>query len=156
MASDPVLLDTMAMLGLKGRVEAAIDLMPLIRSGLPSTALERMARHLDLSAVATIESLGLAKRTIARRLHEHKPLSTEESERVVRRARVFAEAKHVLDSEAKARLWLQKPNRWERAGDDKKIRIQMAFEDGKPIRLCGGQTRAYVEWGGHQRLRDTP
>jgi putative toxin-antitoxin system antitoxin component (TIGR02293 family) len=111
MASDPVLLDTMAMLGLKGRVEAAIDLMPLIRSGLPSTALERMARHLDLSAVATIESLGLAKRTIARRLHEHKPLSTEESERVVRLARVFAEAKHVLGSEAKARLWLQKPNR---------------------------------------------
>jgi putative toxin-antitoxin system antitoxin component (TIGR02293 family) len=111
MASDPVLLDTMAMLGLKARVEAPMDLMPLIRRGLPSAALERMARHLDLSAVATIESLGLAKRTIARRLHEHKPLSTEESERVVRLARVFAEAKHVLGDEAKARRWLQKPNR---------------------------------------------
>jgi putative toxin-antitoxin system antitoxin component (TIGR02293 family) len=85
--------------------------MPLIRSGLPSTALERMARQLDLSAVATIESLGLAKRTIARRLHEHKPLSAEESERVVRLARVFAEAKHVLGEEAKARRWLQKPSR---------------------------------------------
>lgn len=101
----------MAMLGLKARVEAPMDLMPLIRRGLPSAALERMARHLDLSAVATIESLGLAKRTIARRLHEHKPLSTEESERVVRLARVFAEAKHVLGDEAKARRWLQKPNR---------------------------------------------
>jgi putative toxin-antitoxin system antitoxin component (TIGR02293 family) len=111
MASDPVLKDTMAMLGLRGGVEATIELMPLIRRGLPSTSLERLARHLDLSAVATIESLGLAKRTIARRLHEHKPLSTEESERVVRLARVFAEAKHVLGDEAKARRWLHKPNR---------------------------------------------
>jgi putative toxin-antitoxin system antitoxin component (TIGR02293 family) len=111
MAADPVLQDTMAMLGLKGRVDAAIDLRPFIRSGLPSAALERMARHLDLSAVATIESLGLAKRTIARRLHEHKPLSSEESERVVRLARVFAEAKHVLGEEAKARRWMQKPSR---------------------------------------------
>ncbi len=111
MASDPVLKDTMAMLGLKGSLEGAIGLMPLIRSGLPSAALERMARHLDLSAVATIESLGLAKRTIARRLHEHKPLSTEESERVVRLARVFAEAEHVLGEEAEARRWMRKPNR---------------------------------------------
>ena len=110
-SGDPVLNDTMAMLGLKGSVQAAIELMPLIRRGLPSAALERMARHLDLSAVATIESLGLAKRTIARRLHEHKPLSAEESERVVRLARVFAEAKHVLGEEAKARRWIQKPSR---------------------------------------------
>jgi putative toxin-antitoxin system antitoxin component (TIGR02293 family) len=49
--------------------------------------------------------------SVQRVLDEHKPLSTEESERVVRLARVFAEAKHVLGSEAKARLWLQKPNR---------------------------------------------
>jgi putative toxin-antitoxin system antitoxin component (TIGR02293 family) len=111
MASDPVLKDTLAMLGLKGSVQAAIELMPLIRGGLPSAALERMARQLDLSAIATIESLGLAKRTIARRLHEHKPLSAAESERVVRLARVFAEAKHVLGEERKARRWLQKPSR---------------------------------------------
>ena len=99
------------MLGLKRRIEAPIELMTVIRRGLPSSVLGRMAEHLDLSTMATIESLGLAKRTIGRRLQEHAPLSTEQSERVVRLARVFAQAKHVLGDEAKARRWMKKPSR---------------------------------------------
>jgi putative toxin-antitoxin system antitoxin component (TIGR02293 family) len=66
---------------------------------------------MDLSAIATIESLGLAKRTIARRLQERQALTSEESERVVRLARVLAQATNILGSVEKARRWLQKPNR---------------------------------------------
>ena len=99
------------MLGLKGSVQAAIELMPLIRSGLSRPPRSKGWRGIWTCPRSPIESLGLTKRPIARRLHAHKPLSAEESERMVRLARVFAEAKHVLGEEAKARRWLQKPSR---------------------------------------------
>jgi len=64
-----------------------------------------------MSTQATAESLGLAHRTIARRLQERQLLDPEESERVVRLARVLAEASDVLGDLEKARRWLLKRNR---------------------------------------------
>jgi putative toxin-antitoxin system antitoxin component (TIGR02293 family) len=106
-----VLKETLAILGLKQAVDSPLDLMPVIRRGLPSSSLESVSRSMDLSAVATIESLGLAKRTIARRIQEKQALTAEESERVVRLARVLAQATEVLGTREKARRWLQKSNR---------------------------------------------
>jgi len=108
---DAVLGETIAILGLRTSVTSRLGLMPVIRKGLPSSALESVAKRMDLSAVATVESLGLAKRTIARRLQERQALTAEESERVVRLARVLAEAMQVLGSIEKARRWMQRPSR---------------------------------------------
>jgi putative toxin-antitoxin system antitoxin component (TIGR02293 family) len=107
--ADTVLLETTRMLGLK-RVRTQLDLMPLIRDGLPFTSLERVSKYLEISPLVMVASLGLAKRTVSRRAQEKK-LSPSESERVVRLSRVLAEAKHVLGSEEKARRWALKPSR---------------------------------------------
>jgi putative toxin-antitoxin system antitoxin component (TIGR02293 family) len=108
--AETVLHDTLKLLGLK-QAMSTFDLMPVIRKGLPFTALERMSRRLAITSLAMVESLGLAKRTVARRVHEKKPLSPAESERLVRLARVFAQARHVLGSDDKARRWIFKPSR---------------------------------------------
>src|SRR5579859_5020248 len=102
--------NTAEMLALKS-VTSTLDLMPVIRKGLPSSALKAVSKRLEMTPQATGESLGFAKRTIARRLKERSTLSSEETERVVRLARTLAYATEVLNSEEKARRWLQKPNR---------------------------------------------
>jgi len=97
------------MLGLKG-VKTQLDLLPLIRRGLPYTSLERLSRHMELTPLAMGSELGIAKRTVTRRANE-KRLSSSESERLVRLTRVLAEAKRVFGSEEKARRWIRKPSR---------------------------------------------
>jgi putative toxin-antitoxin system antitoxin component (TIGR02293 family) len=105
-----VLKDTVEMLALKS-VNNTLDLMPVIRKGLPSSALKAVSKRLEMTPQATGESLGIAKRTLARRLKDREVLSTEESERVVRLARILAYAFEVFGNPEKARRWLQKPNR---------------------------------------------
>jgi putative toxin-antitoxin system antitoxin component (TIGR02293 family) len=112
--ADSVLQETMAILGLKHGLKSALstlDLMPFIRKGLPFRSLERVSKRLAISSLVMVESLGLARRTVARRVQDKKPLSPTESERLVRLTRVFAAAKQVLGSDDKARRWIFKPNR---------------------------------------------
>jgi putative toxin-antitoxin system antitoxin component (TIGR02293 family) len=108
--ADSVLQETMAILGLK-RAMSTLDLMPVIRKGLPFTALERVSKRLEITSLMMVVALGLAKRTVARRVQGKKPLSPVESERLVRLTRVFAQAKQVLGSDDKARRWIFKPSR---------------------------------------------
>lgn len=100
----------MAILGLRS-ANSTFDLMPFIRKGLPFQSLERVSRRLAISSLAMVKSLGLARRTVARRIQEKKPLSAVESERLVRLTRVFAAARQVLGSDEKARRWMFKPSR---------------------------------------------
>jgi putative toxin-antitoxin system antitoxin component (TIGR02293 family) len=81
-----------------------------IRGGLPIRAVEALQRaaDLNLSQVATL--LGIPERTIARRKKAGK-LTTAESDRVDRAARILTMAAETLGSEEKARTWMQRPNR---------------------------------------------
>lgn len=108
---DPVLQETMAILGLRSSARSTLDLMLVIRKGLPFQSLARLSKRLDISSLAMATSLGLAPRTIARRIQRRRPLSAVESERLVRMTRVFATAKQVLGSDEKARRWISKPSR---------------------------------------------
>lgn len=99
------------MLGLKKTVRTTLEFMPAIRKGLPATSLDSVSKQMALPVSDMVEALGLAKRTIARRRQDRQALTAEESERVVRLARVLAEATEVLGSREKARRWLQKPSR---------------------------------------------
>src|SRR6202034_2730113 len=83
-------------------LRSRLDLVPIVREGLPYTALEAIGNHLHLSVDATAKSLGLSSRTLARR-KEAGQLDAVESERVVRLAEVAARAADVVGSDETAR-----------------------------------------------------
>ena len=86
------------------------DLIKIVRSGLPHASLESVQDLLGLSVDAVCASLSLPKRTLARRKKQQR-LTAEESDRLLRLARVAAAAVGVFGDPQKASAWLQKPNR---------------------------------------------
>jgi putative toxin-antitoxin system antitoxin component (TIGR02293 family) len=87
-----------------------IALFDEVRSGLPYSAVERLQRWASLSQGQLAAVLGMTGRTFARRKIEGK-LSPIESDRVDRAERIVQLAADVLESDDKAREWLQRPNR---------------------------------------------
>ena len=87
--------------------EAMID---RVRSGLPFTALEAIARHFEIPQERLVRVLALPLRTLARRKKERR-LRANESDRLIRLALIATLAEEVLGSREKAVAWLQKPNR---------------------------------------------
>ena len=104
--------NAIAMLGLGGsRLRTSAEMVPALRKGLPSKALESVSRELGMSAIAAGAMLGISGRTLARRLQTNGRFTSEESQRVFRLSRVVALATSALGSLEKARHWLQGPNR---------------------------------------------
>ena len=79
------------------------------RAGLPYAALEAIARRYAVPVARVAHVLGIPDRTLARRKKERR-LSAEESDRLVRMARVAAVADDVLETPEIASTWLQTPN----------------------------------------------
>jgi putative toxin-antitoxin system antitoxin component (TIGR02293 family) len=98
------------MLGFKRLPESELELADAASRGLPSAALASLSNRLGWSRADLVKELGFAPRTIARRSTGRKPLSSSESERILRLARVLARAAEVFESEASARRWLVEPN----------------------------------------------
>ena len=85
--------------GLIGRVEA----------GLPFSAFQSFVRTTGLPAATAAEIAGLTLRTLARRKLERR-LRPDESDRLVRAARVYAQAVDLFEGdETQARRWLTAP-----------------------------------------------
>lgn len=80
------------------------------RAGLPYAALEAVAKRYEVPVARVADILGLPPRTLARRKKERR-LSAEESDRLVRLARVTAVADDVLETPKIAGEWLRTPNR---------------------------------------------
>ncbi len=79
------------------------------RAGLPYAALEAVAKRYGVPVTRLAGILGLPARTLARRKKERR-LSAEESDRLVRLARVGAMAEDVLETREIATEWLRRPN----------------------------------------------
>jgi putative toxin-antitoxin system antitoxin component (TIGR02293 family) len=110
MAREPsTLANAVRLLGVRKTVRSPLDLVPVIRKGLPLAALEAVARRAALTPMSTAESLGISRRTIARRKQKRERLDENESERVVRLARILAEVERVLGERGLA--WLKRPCR---------------------------------------------
>lgn len=90
-------------------VRSALEFVPALRRGLRYSVLQRTSVRVGLPLEDLTEALGLPKRTLARRKVEG-VLSTTESERVLRFARVGERARDVIGKE-RAAAWLQRPNR---------------------------------------------
>ena len=95
---------------LKGRIANLDQLREAARSGLPYASLETVIVKLRLGRDEAAAVLHLPQRTIARRKKEQR-LQADESDRVLRLARIGAQASATLGNEDKAAKWLRRPNR---------------------------------------------
>ncbi len=89
----------------KARLNSELDYVELVRRGLPYRAFKATLDRLALPEKEVLASLRLAPRTMARRPASGL-LNEVESERVLRLARVAADAEEVLGSWENAKAWL--------------------------------------------------
>ena len=84
-------------------------LIAMIAAGLSVRELEDLRVSLDLPMEKLAATLGISKATIHRRKQSGKKFGLEESDRVVRFARLMGKAVEVFESEENARKWLNAP-----------------------------------------------
>ena len=94
----------------KRRIVNVDQLRETVKAGLPYASLEALIDKFGLAREEAAAALHLPQRTIARRKKEQK-LQADESDRLLRLARVGAQAAATLGSEEKAVRWLRRPNR---------------------------------------------
>ena len=94
----------------KRRIANVDELRATVKAGLPYASLEALMNKFGLDRREAAEALHLPQRTIARRKKEQR-LQADESDRLLRFARVGAQAEDTLGSEEKAVQWLRRPNR---------------------------------------------
>ena len=95
---------------LGGSLDSQLKLMVAVRLGLPYGSVESVGDRLELSDEAISNAIAISRRTLIRRKAEGR-LSGEESDRLLRLARVASLAMETLGSTAKAAHWLKQPNR---------------------------------------------
>jgi putative toxin-antitoxin system antitoxin component (TIGR02293 family) len=79
-----------------------------IRTGLPTKELDELQEKLNMPMEKLAPKLGISKATLHRRKAEGR-LGPEESDRVLRFARLLGKAVEVFESEQNARAWLSSP-----------------------------------------------
>jgi putative toxin-antitoxin system antitoxin component (TIGR02293 family) len=94
----------------KRRIVNVDQLRETVKAGLPYASLEALIGKFGLAREEAAAALHLPQRTIARRKKEQK-LQADESDRLLRLARVGAQAAATLGNEEKAVQWLRRPNR---------------------------------------------
>lgn len=96
---------------LRRSIKKPKDLVQLVREGLPAISVTALAQRLYLGSHAISQLLGIPQRTLTRRLSQGSLLTSAESDRVVRMARVYANAAEMLGDREKAVDWLSTANR---------------------------------------------
>lgn len=86
------------------------DLMKITRRGLLRSAIDSIAKLLDLSGAELATYLHVSERTLQRYASD-KELSPELSDRLVQIAKVYARAVDVFEDEENAVAWLKYPSR---------------------------------------------
>lgn len=84
------------------------NLIDMVRIGLPVSELDALQNVLDVPIDKLAPKLGISKATLHRRKAAGR-LEPEESDRVVRFARLMGKAVEVFESEEAARGWLSSP-----------------------------------------------
>lgn len=100
-----------SLLGLRPRKGQAVDLENLVQTGLALSAGENLAEHLGMESKEFLRRyVRMSDSTIRRRFKYHQPLSTAESDRVVRYARLFYFTINLMNNNKEyARDWLSSP-----------------------------------------------
>ena len=95
---------------LKRRISNLNELRRTVDAGLPYASMEVVMAKFGLARDEAATVLRLPERTLARR-KKGRRLRSDESDRLLRLARIGAQATEVLGSEEKAAQWLRRPNR---------------------------------------------
>ena len=99
------------LLGVKPKkAETTLTLAYSVARGLPVSSLDKFATLMAPQDARRFSYRVVPKPTLERRRKEKRPLSTEESDRLARIAKVFAFALDVFRDEAKARSFLDRPH----------------------------------------------
>ena len=101
-------------------VDTASGLIAAVREGLPFDVFVNLQHVLDIPAAPLADLLGMPLRTLNRRKHEGQ-FKPEESDRLLRVARVLSRTFKVFEDRAAAILWLKTP--------------EVAFDDVTPLSL---------------------
>jgi len=86
------------------------QLIKRVEAGVPFSDLETLGKSLDLSLDKLASLIGISRATLHRRKQE-KHLQVQESDRVIRYERLFAQATRVFGSREQALGWLRSPQR---------------------------------------------
>ena len=87
-----------------------LDVLPLVRNGLPAAMFEQVAAALGLSSTSLAAKLGLARRTVTRKRGNGAPLSSDASEKLLRVARIRNLGRLVFSTDEAVSAWLSKPD----------------------------------------------
>ena len=94
---------------LRRKANTTSEWIEIVRRGLPALAIDALARAVQLTQAELSQTLAIPERTLIRRKKEGL-LSTEESAKLVRVARVLHRAVEVFEDRAAALDWLKAPN----------------------------------------------
>jgi putative toxin-antitoxin system antitoxin component (TIGR02293 family) len=84
------------------------DLIGMLKQGLPVGAFDRLRERLDVPEKMLASTLNIAYRTLSRRKKEGR-FKTDESERVLRIAKLYEKALDVLEDDEITRQWFKMP-----------------------------------------------
>jgi putative toxin-antitoxin system antitoxin component (TIGR02293 family) len=88
-----------------GRLE---DVIVALKKGLPVSSLNKLCKNMGVPESRLATTVNIPQRTLTRRKLEGR-LRPDESERVLRIARLFERAVDVMGSEQSAQQWFQSP-----------------------------------------------
>jgi putative toxin-antitoxin system antitoxin component (TIGR02293 family) len=92
------------------KAETPLTLASSVEKGLPVSALDNLANHVSPHDARRFAYLVVSKPTLERRRRDKQLLTTEESDRLARVAKVFAFGIEVFRDEAKVRSFLERPH----------------------------------------------
>lgn len=95
----------------RGPKEAQKAARDLVREGLPSAVVERLAKAFDTSIDVIQRIIGVSRATGTRQRSQRAPLRPLSSDRAFRLASVYTLAEHVFEDAENARAWFKEPNR---------------------------------------------
>jgi putative toxin-antitoxin system antitoxin component (TIGR02293 family) len=86
------------------------DLIIKVKKGLPTSSFEKLRKKLGVSDNFLSQIVNIPKRTLTRRKQQGK-LNANESEKVLRIARLYDQALEVFEDQQAAEKWLKEPAR---------------------------------------------
>lgn len=84
----------------------AVERIALVRKGLPASSVQAAADYLSMSQKDLLGAIRIPVSTLTQRARSRKPLSPDESDKLVRLAEVIKRAIAVFGDEAEGKAWL--------------------------------------------------